>query len=36
MVRFTPWQNRSMNDAVIEAICRYPAKGLSRHPLAQA
>jgi hypothetical protein len=26
----------SMNDAVIEAIYRYPAKGLSPHPLAQA
>jgi hypothetical protein len=35
MVRFTPPVAKPMNDAVIEAIYRYPVKGLSTDRLAQ-
>jgi hypothetical protein len=35
MVRFTPPAAKPMNDAVIEAIHRYPVKGLSPDRLAQ-
>jgi hypothetical protein len=35
MVRFTPPAAKPMNDAVIEAIYRYPVMGLSPDRLAR-